>query len=341
MVQGTRPPTVRQRTAGAATVTGHGVCVQNHSDHAIAQPTHVIICHSVDLLTDQSSRRDRTAQGATMNTREMRLSLPRRGLLAAAAMAVAGHRVAAQTPGQSDAWPSLAAQIFDGRAMADGSAIVAIDAPYRADDAALVPVSLTSLLPAGDARRIAGITLVIDENPSPLAATFSLGPSSGIRSMSTRVRVDSYTNLHVVAELTDGRLYAAERFVKAAGGCSAPAAKQDANSVPPGEMRFRQFAPASGAEPDRAEAQLLIRHPNYSGMQMDQVTRLYVPAHFVKSVRVWQGEELLVTIESGISVSENPSFRFDYRPNGATSFSAEMEDSDGRSYRQEWPATPT
>ena len=99
----------------------------------------------------------------------------------------------------------------------------------------MVPVSLTSLLPASDARRIVGITLVIDENPSPLAATFSLGPSSGIRSMSTRVRVDSYTNLHVVAELTDGRLYAAERFVKAAGGCSAPAAKQDANSIPPGD----------------------------------------------------------------------------------------------------------
>jgi sulfur-oxidizing protein SoxY len=140
--------------------------------------------------------------------------------------------------------------------------------------------------------------------------------------------------------LDDGGLYAAERFVKAAGGCSAPAAKQDADSIPPGTMRFRQFAPGFGAEPDRAEAQLLIRHPNYSGMQMDQVTRLYVPAQFVKSVRIWQGEELLVSIESGISIAENPSFRFDYQPNGATSFSAQMEDSDGRSYRQEWPAMP-
>jgi sulfur-oxidizing protein SoxY len=276
-----------------------------------------------------------------MNTKAMRPPLRRRGLLAMAAVAAARQRASAQAPTQPDPWPALATQIFDGRAVEDGSAVVAIDAPYRAEDAALVPVGLRCLLPASDGRRIAGLTLVIDENPSPLAATFSLGESSGIRSLSTRVRVDSYTNLHVVAELTDGRLYAAERFVKAAGGCSAPAAKPDANATPPGAMRFRQFAAASGAEPDRAEAQLLIRHPNYSGMQMDQVTRLYTPAQFVKSVRIWQGEELLVAIESGISISENPGFRFDYRPNGATSFHALMEDSDGRSYRQEWPATPT
>jgi sulfur-oxidizing protein SoxY len=162
-----------------------------------------------------------------------------------------------------------------------------------------------------------------------------------MRSLSTRVRVDSYTNIHAVAELSDGQLYVAQRFVKAAGGCSAPAAKPEADAVPPGTMRFRQFPPASGAAADWGEAQLLIRHPNYSGMQMDQVTRLYVPAQFVKSVRIWQGQDLLLSIEGGISLSENPSFRFDYRSNGAGTFSAEMEDSDGRSFRQEWPATST
>ena len=53
-----------------------------------------------------------------------------------------------------------------------------------------------------------------------------------MRSLSTRVRVDSYTNVHAVAELSDGQLYAAQRFVKAAGGCSAPAAKQEADADP-------------------------------------------------------------------------------------------------------------
>jgi sulfur-oxidizing protein SoxY len=259
-------------------------------------------------------------------------------LLAALAVGAAGRRAAAQTPAPEDPWPSLAAQIFTGRTLQDGSAIVAIDAPYRAEDAALVPVSLRSLLAVDDQRHIRSITLVIDGNPSPLAAVFSVGPASGIRSLSTRVRIDDYTNVHAVADLSDGQLYASARYVKAAGGCSAPAAKLEADAIPLGTLRFRQFPPAEGAASGLREAQLLIRHPNYTGMQMDQVTRLYVPAHFVTKVRIWQGDDLLLAIEGGISLSENPAFRFDYRPNGASSFRAEIDDSEGKSFKQEWPA---
>jgi len=273
-----------------------------------------------------------------MNTRPIQLKLQRRTLLAALAVGVAGRRAAAQAPAPEDPWPSLAAQIFAGRKLRDGSAIVAIDAPYRAEDAALVPLSLRSLLAADDQRHIRSITLVIDGNPSPLAAVFSPGPASGMRSLSTRVRIDDYTNVHAVAELSDDQLYTSTRYVKAAGGCSAPAAKLEADAIPLGTMRFRQFPPAEGAEQGLREAQLMIRHPNYTGMQMDQVTRLYVPAHFVTKVHIWQGDDLLLSIEGGISLSENPAFRFDYRPNGAASFRAQIDDSEGKSFKQEWPA---
>jgi sulfur-oxidizing protein SoxY len=263
-----------------------------------------------------------------------KLLLRRRALLAA----LAAGATSAQALAQQDSWASIAPQILGDRPIGDGSKVLAIDAPYRAEDAALVPVGLHCLLPDDDSREIRHLTLVIDENPSPLAAVFS--PSSGIRTLSTRVRVDSYTNITVVAELSDGQLYATQRFVKAAGGCSAPAAKLEADATPEGEMRFRRFS-ADSSGSGQAEAQLLIHHPNYSGMQMDQVTRLYVPAKFVKSIRLWQGEALLLSVEAGISIAENPAFRFSYRQNGGSVFRAEIEDSDGRSFRQEWPTTPT
>jgi sulfur-oxidizing protein SoxY len=275
-----------------------------------------------------------------MNSRTSRSLLHRRWVLAAAA-GVVSAKAAAQAPAQSDSWAALAPQVFGDRAIHDGSSVLGIDAPYRAEDAALVPISLHSLLKPDDPRQICSITLLIDENPSPLAAVFTPGPASGMRSISTRVRVDSYTNMTAVAELTDGQLYAIQRFVKAAGGCSAPAGKQDADTVAAGEMRFRQFPAAAGADQGSDEAQLMIRHPNYSGMQMDQLTRLYIPARFVKSVKIRQGQELVLTVEGGISISENPVFRFDYRTNGATTFSADAEDSEGRSYHQEWSATAT
>ncbi len=261
--------------------------------------------------------------------------LTRRGVLFTAVAAGAAMRYANAQPATPDVWPSLAGQIFNGRAIEDGGHLLAIEAPYRAEDAALVPIGIHILQPASDDRRIETLSLVIDQNPSPVAATFTVG--AGIRSIATRVRVDSYTNIHVVAAMAGGDLYAVERFVKAAGGCSAPAAKQEATSIPFGSMRFRQFA----GDPDAStrEAQLLIRHPNYSGMQMNQVTRLYVPAHFVSSVHIWQGDELLLGIESGISISENPEFRFDYRPNGAAEFRAELQDSEGRLFKENWSAT--
>ncbi len=273
-----------------------------------------------------------------MTMQPMQVRLQRRIFLAALAVGAAGRRAAAQAPAPEDSWPSLAVQIFAGRPLQDGGGVVAIDAPYRAEDAALVPIGLHNLLPADDQRHVRSITLVIDGNPSPLAAVFSPGLASGMRSLSTRVRIDDYTKVHAVAELSDGQLYATARFVKAAGGCSAPAAKLDADAIPLGTMRFRQFPAGEGAAPGPREAQLLIRHPNYTGMQMDQITRLYVPAHFVNKVRIWQGDDLLMMIESGISISENPAFRFDYRPNGAGSFRAEMDDSEGKSFKQEWPA---
>jgi sulfur-oxidizing protein SoxY len=263
-------------------------------------------------------------------------ALPRRhAMLAAVAAGFVGRNAAAQAP-EHDSWAALAGQIFDDRPIADGPATLALDAPYRAEDAAVVPISVHNLLPDDDSR-VQSITLVIDENPSPVAAKFVLGANSGVRNLSTRIRVDSYTNIHAVAELADGRLVAAERFVKAAGGCSAPAAKQEAGAIPLGTMRFRQFP--KGTDPDRREVQLMVRHPNNSGMQMDQVSRLYVPAHFVSSVKIWQGDDLLIGIESGISISENPEFRFDYRPNGAAAFRAEVLDNEGGSFTESWSVT--
>lgn len=256
----------------------------------------------------------------------------------AAAALLAGPRAArAAETTAADPWPALAAQIFEDRALADGRAVLAIDAPYRAEDAAIVPVGLR-LLPRPGAARIAKVTLVIDENPSPLAAVLEPGPESGIDRIATRVRVNDYTNIHAVAEDAGGALYAAVRFVKAAGGCSAPMSTVTADAVPLGTMRFRLFPPsAEDAAAGLREAEIMVRHPNNSGMQMDQLTRLYIPAHFLKRLRLWQGEAPLLAVAGGISLAENPTFRFRFRPQGGAPIRAEAVDSKEATFRAEWP----
>jgi sulfur-oxidizing protein SoxY len=193
----------------------------------------------------------------------------------------------AQSPAPKDPWPELASNIFSRAPLADGTGLLALEMPARADDAAIVPLTVRSTLPSTDIRRVRSFTIVIDENPAPVAATFHIGPGAVVPVISTRVRVNSYTNVHAVAELSDGKLYVVKTYVKASGGCSAPAVKADKINI--GEMRFRQFTRSAEEASNTRTAQLMIRHPNNSGLQMDQITHLNIPPFFVDSLKVWQG----------------------------------------------------
>jgi sulfur-oxidizing protein SoxY len=244
----------------------------------------------------------------------------------------------AATSDAYDPWPGLVQDIFNNRPINDGSDVIAIEMPYRAEDAAIVPVTLRTKLSPGDIRRIKTITLVIDQNPAPMAAKFELGPDANVSEISTRVRVNNYTDVHAVAELSDGKLYMTKTYVKSSGGCSAPAAKNaDEAKARLGQMRYRQFAkpgegPASGAR----EAQIMIGHPNNSGLQKDQITQLYIPAFFINELRLWQDDSPVLSMEGGISISEDPNIRFTYVSNGARRFRAEARDTDGHVFQHEW-----
>ena len=270
----------------------------------------------------------------------MAQELTRRRALALAGLAAAGatsQRAFAQAAEEPDPWPELVRTFFDGKPIVEDSALVSFEAPVRADDAALVPMSFSAKLPEGDPRRVVKLTLVVDQNPVPLAASFTLGQRAGDTRISTRVRVNSYTDVHVVAELSDGSLHMATRYVKAAGGCSAPMVKSmDEAMATLGQMKFR-ILPASPGAPD--EALLMIRHPNNSGLQMDQVSRLYTPARYVDKLRVYQGDDLVFSMAGGISISEDPNFRFTFKPNGAKEFRVDAEDTTGKKFSGAWPAT--
>lgn len=254
--------------------------------------------------------------------------------LATAAGGRAQDGAAAQP--SEETWNSIKGDIFKGRPVLDGSGLVWLDAPRRAEDAAIVPVGMRVNLTADDKRALRSLTLVIDENPAPVAGTFTIGPNSGVTSISTRVRVNTYSYVRAIAELSDGRLYGVKAYVKASGGCSAPVSTNaDASKSTLGQMKFRVFPPADNAAP---EAQIMVRHPQNSGLQLDQLTRLYIPPFFIETLKIWQGDDLLLALDGGIAVSEDPNLRFNYRPNGAAKFHAEGVDTSKNVFKGEWPA---
>jgi sulfur-oxidizing protein SoxY len=206
-------------------------------------------------------------------------------------------------------WQQLRQAIFGNRPVQDGRDVLTLQTPYRAEDAALVPVAMVLKRPMA----VKGLYLVIDNNPSPLAAHFSFGPDADPHVIRLRVRVNDYTDVHAVAEMQDGTLYSVTQFVKAAGGCSAPSGQSVADAVNGiGGMKLRVLGDYAPGKP--LDVKLLIRHPDFNGMQMDQLTRLVTPARFIDSTEVTYNGALVFDLATGISLSSNPAITFGFVP---------------------------
>ncbi len=232
-----------------------------------------------------------------------------------------------ENPEASEIWRKVRASLFGQRSISSaGEELMTLDTPTRAEDAAVVPIAVRTRATAGAARRIHKLYLVIDNNPSPIAAVFQFSAQSGRADIETRVRVDEYSHVRAIAELADGSLHMATRWVKASGGCSAPAGKDaQAALASLGRMRWRVEGVAAPGVP--ALAQLMISHPNHSGLAMDQLSRQYTPAHFVRKLDISYAGQPLLSADVDFSISENPNFRFYFLPQAAGELKAEMVDS--------------
>ena len=233
----------------------------------------------------------------------------------------------ADNPEANPVWQKVRASLFKSRPIAAASDdVISLVVPARAEDAAIVPIAIHTRLLQTPTRYIDKVYLIIDNNPSPISAIFQFTPQSGRADIETRVRVDEYTHVRAIAETNDGRLHMATAFVKASGGCSAPPGKDaQAALASLGRMRLSVEGRAEDNQPQLA--QLMISHPNNSGLALDQVSRLYTPAYFVRQVNVSYAGVLVMSADVDFSISENPNFRFYFLPRGDGELKAEVIDS--------------
>jgi sulfur-oxidizing protein SoxY len=273
-----------------------------------------------------------SAQRIAPRLAALRLAAAATLLLAALLAVTAGPARAA-----GSAWDDIRQQVFGSeREILPAAGIIALEAPYRALDAAAVPIVVTAQIPQTEARYIRSLTLVVDDNPAPIVGTFHFSPANGIASISTRVRVNAYTNIRAIAETNDGKLHMAAAYVKAAGGCSAPASgDQELALARMGQMRMKQLG--AWHQNEIAEAQFMVSHPNYSGFQQDQVSQLWIPAHYVRRIELTLGGREILSFDGDISISENPSFRFFVKPQGSELLRARVVDSEDKVFEQSWP----
>lgn len=268
-----------------------------------------------------------------MNNRHRPIS--RRRLLQAVTLAglpaIGGLSHAQQKEGEpSTIWEVLRGNLFDKRPLRHENGLLTLDLPKRAADAAVVPLAVWAAdTPLG--RSLRKLHVVIDENPSPVMGVFDFAQGHGPIGVETRVRIDAYSYVRAIAETKDGQLYEETRFVKASGGCSAPAGK-DAEAALANLGRMRIRLPETMKAGELVTVQLMAQHPNHSGMAMDQLSRMFTPAHYVHQVSVTFEGEPVWTAEVNFSISENPNFRFHFTPTRAGQMVARMQDTQGRQF---------
>lgn len=233
---------------------------------------------------------------------------------------------------RSARWQDVATSVFGERAIEDGSSMMKLSVPERALNAAVVPITLELT----SDRPIVAVSVLVDNNPSPLVGTFRLGPAFAQRLLKMRVRVNEFTDVHAVAETEDGKLYTVARFVKAAGGCSAPSAVASDDIIARmGKMQLRR---ERGIDASSVPAQLLISHPNFSGMQQNPTTGDYTPARYLERISVNVGGTKIFDFDGGISMSEDPAISFAYVAKGDGAIDVKAKDSSAAEFSQQFNA---
>ncbi|EIC29173.1 MULTISPECIES: quinoprotein dehydrogenase-associated SoxYZ-like carrier [Methylomicrobium] len=232
----------------------------------------------------------------------------------------------AMAEGDENEWnATLRNQYFSGKTITESNDVIELEAPARAEDPALVPLKIVSKIPQTQDIYIRKILVLVDKNPFPFVGEFELTPDSGKADLAMRVRVNTYSYIRAIAEMNDGRLIMTKKFVKASGGCSVPiGADLDASMKRLGKMKFRLDGDVKAGEPNLA--QLLISHPNITGMQMDQLTRFVKKSHFIEQLKVTFNGKPVLTAKTDIAISSDPNFRFYFVPQSAGILKAEIGD---------------
>ncbi len=224
----------------------------------------------------------------------------------------------------SPEWEKLRTHLFAGRPIQASPSQVQIIVPLRAAYGASVPVKVVSKLPQTPALYVKKLWLLVDKNPSPLAAVLDLTPAVGQADFETRLRVDEYSHVRVIVELSNGELHMDSRYVKVSGGCSAPPNREQLALIGRTAMKLPEGLHLNSPTP----VDLSVIHPNDTGFELNAVTVMYIPPHFVRSIKVSYDGQKVFDAELDFSISENPSLRFNFLPQqaGAT-LRADVEDS--------------
>lgn len=207
-----------------------------------------------------------------------------------------------ETRFNSELWPYVQERLFGVRPVVtlDANDELMVFGPIRASSGAQVPVNIKI-----NTERFVKIHLIIDANPTQLAATFKLTKRTQKTEISTRIRMETDSYVRVVGETIRGELYVHKTGIRASGGCSGYMDVHDPELTRDlGKILYKK---KDGYQTTR------IKHPMFTGLQKDLDSGGYIPLWTVKTI-TWIDDEdnIIMQADTYISISKDPYVKFKY-----------------------------
>ena len=228
-------------------------------------------------------------------------------------------------------WTVLKKTLFEDIDLKSGEGIIELTTPERAPDAAFVPISFKTHKLKNQDDFITKVHLVIDMNPSPYSGTFKFATNIDQIELATRIRLDAYSKVRVIAETKKGDYFMAANFVMGSGGCAAPPLGDLDNMIATaGKMKIKvkKIEEKDGI----AQAKIMILHPQFNGLQANPVTTEMIPAYYIENFEVTYNDKVVMALESDISISQDPTFRFNFPIGDGGNLKITAKDTDGNIY---------
>ena len=228
-------------------------------------------------------------------------------------------------------WTDLKKILFEDIDLKNGEGIIELNTPVRAPDAAFVPMSFKTHKLKNQDDFITKVHLVIDMNPSPYSGTFKFATNIDQIELATRIRLDAYSKVRVIAETKKGDYFMAANFVRGSGGCSAPPLGDVDNMLAnAGKMKIKvkKIEEKDGI----VEAKIMISHPQFNGLQANPATTEMIPAYYIENYEVTYNDKIVMALESDISISQDPTFRFNFPVGEGGDLKITAKDTDGNVY---------
>ena len=123
----------------------------------------------------------------------------------------------------------------------------------------------------------------------------------------------------------------AANFVKGSGGCAAPPLGNLENMIANAgkiKIKVKNVEEKDGI----AEAKIMISHPQFNGLQANPETTEMIEAYFIHNIEATYNDKVVMALESDISISQDPTFRFNFPIGNGGDLKITAKDTNGNVY---------